>query len=85
MSDLVVVEYALVFDPADENDRPMMWTGSGWDSWPANDPEQGGRGPWGIPAVNSHPVRVVKRTVTYSDWGPCPDPEPPYVPDQESP
>ena len=71
-------EYALVFDPAHEVDLPMMWTGTVWDRWPENDPDAGGKGPWGIPRINKHPVKVVKRIVITTRWVDAPNPEPPY-------
>jgi hypothetical protein len=80
MADTVVVEYAWQWVDPHPNDGPiaLSWDISIMNRWPNNDPTAGGEGPWGVTRLNRKPVKVVKRTVTYSDWEDCPNPEPPY-------
>lgn len=72
MSGHVIVEYGYKYDPVPQpgtsDDHVMMWTDTAWDSWPENE-----RGPWARTKINGHPVKVVKRTITYGPWEPAPE------------
>jgi hypothetical protein len=67
-------EYGHKFDPIPQlgtaDEAVFMWTDTIRDTWPQNE-----RGPWGLTKINSHPVKVMKRTIVTGPWVDQPEPD----------
>jgi hypothetical protein len=78
LASIVRVEYGWRWDDPHSDDPVIPYESSIRNTWPNNDPAQGGKGPWSTTRINRKPVHVVKRTVVWGPWIEAREPEPPF-------